>query len=722
LLAGIGIWGDADVFSHCRLKMQGRMQRFLTISISCLALLVALSWSPAIAEPSERRFALVIGNASYKSKALATPVSDAALIAQTLRAAGFDVMGARDLDGDLLRQTFRDFVASVGQAGPGAVAVVYFAGIGLQLEGENYLVPIDADITEASDVPLRAMRLSEQMQALATLHLKASFVVLDIARASSFLPSGQQLAGGLAWVEPETNMLIACNAAPGTVSPDASDGYGPYARALAEMIREGGLTPAQTFDRVRLRVNELTKGAEVPWDISKIETQFMFLERGPGAPPRADAPERIAWMRSQPMSSLGIRDAYMVALARDTFDGYADFVADYWHDPKTRRIRALLAARREAITWRLTHEANVPSAYWSYLERYPSGPHVADARRLLTRLAAATEPPPEFARLEFDMPPPLPDELEFVERRVLALDDPAFAFEPPQPSPVDFLEPPPSDLSALAPPAEPAGAYVLPTIMTVSLPAYLKLPADVVAPPSMLPPDIAGDANGPRLPPSVALRAAPSNGNQPLAALRPEAWGVTGASPNAPWPMAAATSAWPTDSRTPAGPVVGPPAVTGNHAPPIAVSTLHTGRPTGVPQRTPRAVMLSPQTTGSIPVPVARPVVTVAPLPTGTAAQTQRAVLPSPQAIDGLPQANPRPAKFPPPPPRTRPKPVAGAAATPSQTDTDGAGQPSSSQPRRLQPSTRAPNVAFGVSPPEPPKNKPPKKLCPIVDGQPNCG
>ena len=357
-----------------------------------------------------------------------------------MQAAGFDVIGARDLDGDLLRQTFSDFVDSVRKAGPNAVAAVYFAGYALQLEGENYLVPTDADITQASDVPLRAVRLSEQTQALAALHLKATFIILDAARASPFVLSGQPPASGLAWVEPETNMLIAFNAAPGTVAPDDRDGYGPYAKALAEMIREGGLTPANLFDRVRLRVNELTKGAEVPWDASKIETQFMFLERGPGAPPRADSPAHAAWMRSQPMRSLGVQDAYMVALLRDTFDAYTDFLADYWHDPITKRVRAMLAARREAITWRRSYQANEPDAYWSYLKRYPHGPHTADARRLLTRLGAAIAPPSKFAMMEYDIPSPLPDELEYLERTVLVFNDPAFAFEQLPPSPVYFLE------------------------------------------------------------------------------------------------------------------------------------------------------------------------------------------------------------------------------------------------------------------------------------------
>src|SRR5439155_2947568 len=217
---------------------------------------------------------------------------------------------------------------------------------------------------------------------------------------------------------------------------------------------------------------------------SDIEAQFMFFERSPGAPSRADSPERTAWMRSQPMRSLDVQDAYMVALARDTFDGYADFLADYWNHPMTKRVRALLAARREAITWRRTCQANVPDGYWSYLARYPGGAHAADARRRLAQLGAAIAPPAKFAMMEYDVPPPLPDELEFVERTALLFNDPAFAFESPQPSPAYFLEPAPPELLALAPPDAPSEAYVLPAPSFVSLPSYVDVPAYVVAPPN----------------------------------------------------------------------------------------------------------------------------------------------------------------------------------------------------------------------------------------------
>src|SRR5207237_9513227 len=130
-----------------------------------------------------------------------------------------------------------------------------------------------------------ALRLSDYLRPLAALKLKAGIVVLDAARSNPFVKSGPPLAGGLALVEPEPGLLIAFNAAPGTVAPEGQGPYGAYAQALAEMMREGGLPLASVFDRVSLRVNDLTKGAEVPWYASKLETSFVLFDRTADTPP-----------------------------------------------------------------------------------------------------------------------------------------------------------------------------------------------------------------------------------------------------------------------------------------------------------------------------------------------------------------------------------------------------------------------------------------------------
>jgi uncharacterized caspase-like protein len=459
------------------------MRHLLSFIIALCALISSL---PVAAQnaPAEKRIALVIGNAGYQTGALNTPANDAGLIAQTLQAAGFDVAGARDLDQDSLRRALRDFLDKAEGAGPDTVAFIYLSGYGAQLEGDNYFVPIDAKIARDSGVAAEAVRISDYTRPLAALKLKASIVVLDAARANPFAKSGPPLAGGLALVEPEPGMLIAFNAAPGTVAPEAQGAYGPYAQALAEMMREGGLPLAEVFDRVRLRVNDMTKGAQVPWHASKVQAPFVFFERAPDAPPPAISIEQTAAIRARPIRDFGAQEAYVAALERDTLQGYSDFLATYPNDPMAKRVRAIVAARREAITWRRTRLVDTPDAYWSYLRRYPNGAHAADARRRLAFLTAAFEPPPSFAVIEYDVPPPPPDEIIYVERPVLIFDDPVFAFAPPPPPPVIFLSPPPPEFIILAPPPPPVAVFVLPMPVYTPVPVWVRAPVYVAPPPN----------------------------------------------------------------------------------------------------------------------------------------------------------------------------------------------------------------------------------------------
>ena len=444
---------------------------------------LVLAFVPCAAR-AEKRIALVVSNAGYQAAALTTPANDAGLIAQTLQAAGFDVVGARDLDQDSLRRAFRDFLEKATAAGPDTVAFIYLSGYGVQLEGENYFVPVDAKIAHDTDVAAEALRISDYVRPLAALKLKTSIVVLDAARANPFAKSGPPLAGGLALVEPEPGLLIAFNAAPGTVAPEGQGPYGAYAQALAEMMREGGLSLPEMFERVRLRVNDVTKGAEVPWHTSKVEAPLVFFERAADAPPPAVSIEQATAMRARPLRDLAAQDAYAAALERDTLDGYTEFLGAYPDDPMAARVRAIIAARREAITWRRTRLVDTPPAYWSYLRRYPQGPHAADAHRRLAFLAAAFEPPPTFTAMAYDVPPPPPEEIVYIRRPVLVFDDPVFAFAPPPPPPVVFLAPPPPEFVVLAPPPPPIGIFVLPIPVYRPVPVWVRPPAYVAPPPN----------------------------------------------------------------------------------------------------------------------------------------------------------------------------------------------------------------------------------------------
>ncbi len=455
------------------------LYRFAFVALS----LMVLGSPLARAAPMERRIALVIGNANYQSKPLVTPANDAGLIAQTLQASGFDVVGARDVDADTLRHALRDFVDKAASSGPDTVALIYIAGYGLQYEGENYIVPVDARIERDIDVPIQAVRLSDYIRPLNATPLRLRMVVIDAARDSPFAKSGQPLASGLALVDPEPGLLVGFNAAPGTIAPEGAGPYGHYAQALAEMIREGGLSPTEIFDRLRQRVADVSGGAFIPWNASRVESSFVFFERAADAPPPAVSRRDLEIRHAKSIREFEVEDAYHEALDRDTLDGYIDFLDAYPRHPLAKRVRVIVAARREAITWRRTYRADTPPAYWSYLDRYPTGPHAWDARRRLRHLAAEMEPPASFVTIEYDVPPPPREEIVFVERPVLVFSDPYFDFAPPPRPRIYFVSAPPPDFIVLEAPPPVFDAFVLPVPVFVPVARWCDPPRYVEPPP-----------------------------------------------------------------------------------------------------------------------------------------------------------------------------------------------------------------------------------------------
>lgn len=749
--------------------MRGTLRAFICLLLP-LVLLAAGAPDQARAQQQERRIALVVGNGAYAKSPLATTANDAGLIAQTLQAAGFDVVGARDLDGDTLRKSFRDFIQKAQASGPGTVAMIYLAGYGVQLAGENYFIPVDSNISRDTDIPTEALRIGDYVRQLASVPLKASIVVLDAARAQPFIEGGQPIASGLALVEPEANMLIAFNAAPGTVAPEEPGPYGIYAQSLAEMIRTGGLTLPDVFDRVRLRVNESSKGAQVPWNEQKVSAQFSFFERGPDAPPPAAAPDQVAAIRTKPIRDLGVQDAYAAALARDTLLAYEEFLAAYPGDPLSKRVMAIVAARREAITWRRTYRADTPDAYWSYLRRYPRGPHAGDARRRLAILTAPLEPPPSFAMLDYDVPPPPPEEVVYVDRPVLYFSDPDFGFAPPPPPPVYYLPPPPPDFVVLPPPLPVVGLFVLPQPVFVPIPVFVRPPVYVaplpnniiyqnihnttvintvinrpLAPPSgfaasgpaSLAPAVAGRASpaSPAVPQAVAQRAALiQQGKAPMppsATFQPTARpGTPAATPANVAPTAAPSAAPP--ARLPQANTLPVPGAHGGPPPaPAGAGPLPGGRPapaatapgttpsahSGVPATTAPATAANPTAAPGQPP---RPPVAGTPPGTGPADRAKSATrgpAGAPPPAAGTPGTFARPAGRPVPPPpsvaREPVKPQHLPSAAPAQATRPSAPAP---RPQAVARPTPPPAVARPSAPP-PPRvaSPPPARVAPPV-------
>lgn len=420
-------------------------------------------------QAAPKRLALVVGEAAYPQARLPTADADAGLMATAFAQAGFEVTALADADAGLLRRTIADFAARARASGPSVVLTVYVSGYGLQYVGENWLVPAGARID--GDVPETAMRLAEFTGPLENLPAATRLFLFDLSRELPSPRKGPALAGGLALTDAPVGSIYAYDTAPGAVAPADVPPYGSYARALAEAMQEPGLTIGEVLRRVRLRVGERTDGAAVPFDDGSGDPGFAFL---PGAASRAEPLAAIA--------GLAAPQAYSTAIARDTLPGYADFVAAFPHDPLVGRVRAMAAARREALFWGEAVRANIPRAYWTYMRRYPRGPHLHDVRRQLFALHAALEPPPRFDIVPFEgLPPPPPEELAALEHLTFADAD-----GPPIPAPPPTLLPSPRGafFEALPPaPLAPAGSLPLP--LPVSLPDGGSLPFGTIVEPAV---------------------------------------------------------------------------------------------------------------------------------------------------------------------------------------------------------------------------------------------
>jgi uncharacterized caspase-like protein len=255
----------------------------IAIAVAALA-----AWLAGTAAQAETRLALVIGNSNYTTvNKLPNPVNDARAVADDLKAAGFDVTMSLDLTQVDMRRAIQSFAAKVAKKGPDTIALVYYAGHGVQVDGENFLVPIDAKIEREADIAIASVRLADLMNALAGVPSKIRIVILDACRNNPFATSKQ--ARGLAIVDAPSGSIVAYSTAPGTEATDGAGGHSPYTAAFIEVSKEPRLQIEQLFKQVRLKVNQATNGQQTPWESSSLTANFWFLPSDEPAPPPSSA-------------------------------------------------------------------------------------------------------------------------------------------------------------------------------------------------------------------------------------------------------------------------------------------------------------------------------------------------------------------------------------------------------------------------------------------------
>jgi hypothetical protein len=323
--------------NHPDSKKRLTLQRLSALSLAPLLPLGAGSAHAGTASAIHAlpRVALVIGNSRYAESPLKNPANDANAIAADLKRLGFAVDLRMDARKAAMEEAIRSF--SEGLAKQKAVGLFYFAGHGLQLSWRNFLVPVDAVLDRADDVPKQTVNMSTLLDGLTRAGNPMNIVILDACRDNPFgtdLKSGK----GLSQMDAPISTLLAYATAPGNVASDGSGSNGLYTENLLREMRAPEARIEDVFKRVRLGVRRASNGVQIPWESTSLEDDFYFL------PP-----------------------AHIKKLSQEELD---------------RQFA------EETAVWEKIREAATPAPLEAYLRSYPSGRFTELAQMRLDRILA----------------------------------------------------------------------------------------------------------------------------------------------------------------------------------------------------------------------------------------------------------------------------------------------------------------------------------------------
>ena len=240
-----------------------------------LVLAVALSLANAAAQTNpEARLALIIGNATYKSSPLSNPVNDARLMDKVLKEAGFTTIKAENASIRDMRRLVRDFGDKLKASG--GVGLFYYAGHGVQVRGENFLISTDSDIRNEDEVADDSVNVSVILDKMQSAGNRMNLIILDACRDNPFANKSRSAAAGLATINAPSGSLVAYATAPGSVAWDGKGQNGLYTDSLAKAIQQPGLAVEEVFKQVRTAVRVGSNNRQTPWENTALEGQFYF--------------------------------------------------------------------------------------------------------------------------------------------------------------------------------------------------------------------------------------------------------------------------------------------------------------------------------------------------------------------------------------------------------------------------------------------------------------
>jgi uncharacterized caspase-like protein len=345
------------------------------------------------APQSSRRVALVIGNGAYQNiRTLKNPANDAADVAAALQELGFELVGGGagvNLTQAQMRQRIREFGQKLRGGG---VGVFYYAGHGVQLNGKNYLIPVEIDVASEADLEDAAVDIQYMLNQLRDSDNGLNIVILDACRNNPFEGRVRDARDGLAEVRAATGTLIAYATAPGSVASDGTGRNGAYTEALLKQLKQPGVEVLEMFRQVREAVYQTSGKKQVPWTNDSLIGKFYFKEAAAPKPPVVAAkptplPE-LATVTARDAKEAE-REAWGLIYNSGDAQDFRDFRATYPNGVYFGQA----GIRLEQLAWEAARTNGGKAALEGYVKEFPAGPNVGTARLLLGRLERASQPP-----------------------------------------------------------------------------------------------------------------------------------------------------------------------------------------------------------------------------------------------------------------------------------------------------------------------------------------
>jgi uncharacterized caspase-like protein len=226
---------------------------------------------------NERKTALIIGNGSYKSGPLKNAVNDALDMAALLSEKGFKIILRKDATRTEMREAIREFGTEITAGG---VGLFYYSGHGLQVDGVNYLVPLDADIQLKAEVAEECVSAATVLKVMEYSNNRINIIILDACRNNPFRSFSRSDEKGITRMDPpqgaKQGSIVAFATAPGNVASDGDGKNGLYTSKLMKYINTPGLKLEEVFKMARIDVLGESGGSQMPWENNSLTGEFYF--------------------------------------------------------------------------------------------------------------------------------------------------------------------------------------------------------------------------------------------------------------------------------------------------------------------------------------------------------------------------------------------------------------------------------------------------------------